>query len=187
MWIAPCTTSLSYSIKEMIVYFSWFMGNELERGTNRSREPWSGSRPICLFHATIDSPWAMTKRHSFLILTMLPTKSVKHLLSYQPFYIAHDVLFLENYSSYWCISRLQTLKTPSLLAQITLTSWHNNVSLRKTTGTDLSLWSQLHLFVHYCTRDAELFVDCGYREIFTMVSYFLRWILLKFFYSISNN
>ena len=40
----------------MSVFFSGFMGNESKRGTNKSREPRSGSRTICLFRATIHSP-----------------------------------------------------------------------------------------------------------------------------------
>ena len=59
-----------------------------------------------------------------------------------------------SYSSYGRISWLRTLKTPAHLARITLTSWRHNVSSRKTTGTDLSLWVQLRLCVHYCARDS---------------------------------
>ena len=64
----------------MSVLFSGFMGNESERGTNKSREPRSGSRSICLFRATIHSPMNPEKRHSFLIFTMLPTKTLSKIL-----------------------------------------------------------------------------------------------------------
>ena len=45
----------------MSVFFSGFIGNESERGANKSREPRSGSRTICLFRATILSPWTQKK------------------------------------------------------------------------------------------------------------------------------
>ena len=37
----------------MSVFFSQFMGNESQCGTNKSREPRSGSRAICLFRTAI--------------------------------------------------------------------------------------------------------------------------------------
>ena len=37
--------------------FSEFLGNESERVINKSREPWSGSQAICLFHVRIHSSW----------------------------------------------------------------------------------------------------------------------------------
>ena len=46
--------------------FSRFMGNESQCGTNKSREPRSGSRAICLFRTAIHFPWTEKKRHSFL-------------------------------------------------------------------------------------------------------------------------
>ena len=55
---------------------SWFMGNESEPRTNKSHEPWSSSRAICLFHAPIHSQWTQIKRHSFLIFIMLPKKTL---------------------------------------------------------------------------------------------------------------
>ena len=50
----------------MSVFFSGFMRNESERRTNKSREPRSGSRMICLFRAPIHSQWTQKKRHSFV-------------------------------------------------------------------------------------------------------------------------
>ena len=41
----------------MSVFFSGFMGNESKRGTNKSREPQSGSRAMCLFRATTLIPY----------------------------------------------------------------------------------------------------------------------------------
>ena len=48
-------------IKERVSFFSGFMGNESEHGTNKSRELRSGSRTICLFRAPIHSPWTQKK------------------------------------------------------------------------------------------------------------------------------
>ena len=45
----------------------------------------------------------------------------------------------KNYSSNGCVSRLQTMKTPTHLVWIMVTSWRHNVTWRKTTGTDLLL------------------------------------------------
>ena len=64
------------SLKEWVSFFLGSWGNESQRGTNKSCEPRSGSRLICLFRATIHSPWTQKKRHSFLIFTMLPTKTL---------------------------------------------------------------------------------------------------------------
>ena len=42
--------------------FSRFMGNESQCGTNKSREPRSGSRAICLFRTAIHFPWTEKKK-----------------------------------------------------------------------------------------------------------------------------
>ena len=49
----------------MSVFFSRFMGNEAQCGTNKSREPRSGSRAICLFRTAIHFPWTEKKRSQF--------------------------------------------------------------------------------------------------------------------------
>ena len=49
----------------MSVFFSRFMGNESQCGTNKSREPRSGSRAICLFRTAIHFPWTEKKRLQF--------------------------------------------------------------------------------------------------------------------------
>ena len=57
-----------------------FMGNELKRGTNKSCEPQSGSWVISLFRALIHSSRTQGKRHSFLIFTTIPTKTLCRIL-----------------------------------------------------------------------------------------------------------
>ena len=47
---------LKLYIKGMSVFFSRFMGYESQCGTNKSREPRSGSRAICLFRTAIHIP-----------------------------------------------------------------------------------------------------------------------------------
>ena len=60
--------------------FSGFVGNDSERGTNKSREPRSGSRMIGLFRAQSHSPWTQKKRHSFHIFTMFSTRILPKIL-----------------------------------------------------------------------------------------------------------
>ena len=45
-------------------------------------------------YSALRVPMNQEKRHSFLILTMLPTRTVKHWLSFQPTYNSNDALFL---------------------------------------------------------------------------------------------
>ena len=45
----------------MSVFFSWFIGNEFERRTNKLCEPQSGYQVICLSHAMIHTPWTQKK------------------------------------------------------------------------------------------------------------------------------
>ena len=63
--ITANSVELGTAIKEWVSFF-WggggFMGNESERGTNKSREPGSGSRTICLFRDTIHSRWTQKIR-----------------------------------------------------------------------------------------------------------------------------
>ena len=59
---------------------SW--GNDSECRTNKSQELQSGSQVICCFHTLNNFPMNPEKRCSLLIFTMLPTKTVKHKLSY---------------------------------------------------------------------------------------------------------
>ena len=66
--------------KEWVSFFQGSWGMNCSAGQNKSREPRSGSRTICLFRATIHSPWTQTKRHSFLIFTMLPSKTLSKIL-----------------------------------------------------------------------------------------------------------
>ena len=44
----------------MSVFFSRFMGNESQCGTNKSREP--RSEAICLFRTAIHFPWTEKKK-----------------------------------------------------------------------------------------------------------------------------
>ena len=55
-------------------FFSRFMRNESQCATNKSREPRSGSRAICLFRTAIHFPWTEKKRHSFLIFNNASNK-----------------------------------------------------------------------------------------------------------------
>ena len=73
--------------------FFWVHGgmNRSEGQTNRvNRE--AVSRAICLFRATIHSPWTQKKRHSFLIFTMPPTKTLSQIL--------REKLYIQNFHSY---------------------------------------------------------------------------------------
>ena len=66
-----------------LLWVSFFLGsrgNESECGTNKSCEPQSSSWAICLFRAPIHSPWTQKKRYSFLIIIVLPTKSLSKFL-----------------------------------------------------------------------------------------------------------
>ena len=105
-------------------FFSRFMGNESQCGTNKSREPRSGSCAIYLFRTAIHFPWTEKKRsqftrfvcsalrfisqeprkkerHSFLIFTMPPTKTPSKILRASkkfkfPAEIGHLTLFQDK-------------------------------------------------------------------------------------------
>ena len=79
-FVVPYNFSLLKYLRKKFLFF-WVQGNELERGTNKSSEPQSGSQAICLFRALIHSPWTQIKRHSFLIFTMLLTCCLTKTLS----------------------------------------------------------------------------------------------------------
>ena len=50
----------------MSVFFSRFMGNESQCGTNKLHENRFAVHAICLFRTAIHFPWTKKKRHSFL-------------------------------------------------------------------------------------------------------------------------
>ena len=56
--------------------FTLKTGNESDRETNKSCEPWSGSQAVCLFRTPIHYRWTQKKRQSFFIFTVLPTKTL---------------------------------------------------------------------------------------------------------------
>ena len=72
--------------------FSGVMGNELEHGTNKLREPQSGSWAICLFCAPAHSKLTKKKRHAFLILAILPSET---LLATQFVVVLHNVVITQ--------------------------------------------------------------------------------------------
>ena len=54
--------------------------NQPPYGTNKSREPRSGSRPICLFRATIHSPWTQKKDTHSLYLQCFQPRTLSKIL-----------------------------------------------------------------------------------------------------------
>ena len=55
----------------MSVFFSRFMGNESQCGTNKSHENRFAVHASCLFRTAIHFPWTEKKRHSFRYYTHL--------------------------------------------------------------------------------------------------------------------
>ena len=54
------------------------MGNESQCGTNKSREPRSGSRAICLFCTAIHFPWTEKKRSQFTRFVCSALRFISH-------------------------------------------------------------------------------------------------------------
>ena len=68
--------SLYYCYLRNECLFSRFMGNVSQCGTNKSREPRSGSRAICLFRTAIHFPWTEKKDTHSLYLQCLQQRSL---------------------------------------------------------------------------------------------------------------
>ena len=62
----------------MSVFFSRFMGNESQCGTNKSREPRRGFRAICLFRTAIHFPWTEKKRSQFTRFVCSALQFISH-------------------------------------------------------------------------------------------------------------
>ena len=62
----------------MSVFFPGFMGNDMECETNKLLEPLGFGSHDLYFQHSESFPMNPEKRHSFLIFTMLRTKTVKH-------------------------------------------------------------------------------------------------------------
>ena len=62
----------------MSVFFSRFMGNESQCGTNKSREPRSGFRAICLFRTAIHFLWTEKKRSQFTRFVCSALRFISH-------------------------------------------------------------------------------------------------------------
>ena len=62
----------------MSVFFSRFMGNESQCGTNKSRKPRSGSRAICLFRTAIHFPWTEKKWSEFTRFVCSALRLISH-------------------------------------------------------------------------------------------------------------
>ena len=61
-WIAVRNKQIAWTA----IFFSRFMGNESQCGTNKSHENRFAVHAICLFGTAIYFPWTEKKRHSFL-------------------------------------------------------------------------------------------------------------------------
>ena len=62
----------------MSVFFSRFMGNESQCGTNKWREPRIGSCAICLFRTAIHFPWTEKKRSQFTRFVCSALRFISH-------------------------------------------------------------------------------------------------------------
>ena len=62
----------------MSVFFSRFMGNVSQCGTNKSREPRCGSPAICLFRTAIHFPWTEKKRSQFTRFVCSALRFISH-------------------------------------------------------------------------------------------------------------
>ena len=61
-WIAVRNKQIAWTA----IFFSRFMGNESQCGTNKSHETRFAVHAICLFRTAIHFPWTEKKRHSFI-------------------------------------------------------------------------------------------------------------------------
>ena len=119
--------------KEWVSFFlgSWGMNRSAEQ-TNRPRtaKRWSGSRSICLFRATIHSPWTQKKRHSFLKYKVFikyynaleatkPEKEFysKHLRSqcHWPLSLERSLIVHAKYEVKSCWEMVQGMRSPEAL------------------------------------------------------------------------
>ena len=69
-----------------------FFHGSLRRNRSAGQTLLRGSRAICLFRATIHSPWTQKKSHSILMFTILPTKALTKIL--------RETLSIQNFHSY---------------------------------------------------------------------------------------